>query len=75
MSEIHRPTADEIRAARIEAELDRAAAAALVHLGHANRWAEYENEARTISLATWELFLLKTGQHPQLKATRKKVAA
>lgn len=72
---IARPTIEEIRAAREETGFDRAQCAALVHLGHANRWAEYETGARLIDLAKWELFLLKTGQHPQLKATRKKVAA
>jgi hypothetical protein len=75
MTTLERPTTDEIRAARADANLDRAAAAALVHLGHAVRWAEYETGARGIDLAKWELFLLKTDQHPDLKAPRRRVAA
>jgi len=71
---ITRPTTDEIRAARAESKLDRASAAALVHLGHAVRWAEYETGARAIDLAKWELFLLKTGQHPDMKVMRRRLA-
>jgi hypothetical protein len=72
---VNRPSLEEIRAARVAAELDRAAAAELVHLGHAVRWAEYETGARGIDMAKWELFLLKTGQHPDMKAIRKRAAA
>ena len=75
MTDITRPTTDEIRAAREVSKLDRAAAAALVHLGHAVRWAEYETGARGIDMAKWELFLLKTGQHPDLKASRRRAVA
>jgi len=75
MTTLERPTTDEIRAARADANLDRAQAAALVHLGHAVRWAEYETGVRTIDVARWELFLLKTDQHPELKAPRRRVVA
>lgn len=71
---IDRPTTDEIRAARADANLDRAAAAALVHLGHAVRWAEYETGTRAIDMAKWELFLLKTDQHPDLRAARRRAS-
>lgn len=56
------PTPEAVRAARAAAGLTQAAAAALVHLGEAMRWSEYERGVRTIDMARWELFLLKTGQ-------------
>ena len=54
------PTSAKIRAARKHAGLTQAQAAALVHLGAQSRWAEYENGTRTIDLARWELFLIKS---------------
>lgn len=62
------PTAAEIREARDIAELSQQLAADLVHLGSRSRWAEYERGARQIDLARWELFLIKTGQHPDYSA-------
>lgn len=58
------PTPDNIRAARDRAGLTQAEAAELVHLGSAVRWSEYERSAQAIDTARWELFLVKTGQHP-----------
>lgn len=55
------PTPEAVRAARAAAGLTQAAAAALVHLGEAMRWSEYERGVRTIDTARWELFLVKTG--------------
>jgi hypothetical protein len=71
MTDIIQPNPDEVRAAREDAKLDRASAASLVHLGHAVRWAEYETGQRCIDTARWELFLLKTGQHPDQKLIRR----
>lgn len=64
MTDIISPTPTDVSAAREAAGLSQAAAAELVHLGSAMRWSEYERGVRTIDTARWELFLLKTGQHP-----------
>lgn len=41
----------------------------LVGLSHGARWGEHESmkRHRPINAARWELFLLKTGQHPTLR--------
>ena len=59
---IEKPTPAKIREARMKAQLTQAGAAALVHLGRATRWSEYERGERSIDLARWELFLIKAGQ-------------
>lgn len=53
------PTPEEVTAARAAAGLTQKEAAELVHLGSGVRWAEYENGARNIDVARWELFRLK----------------
>lgn len=63
------PTPKAVRAAREAAGLSQSQAAALVHLGAAVRWAEYERGARSIDRARWELYLLLTNQHPNLVVT------
>lgn len=73
--ELPQPTASEIRAARKAAGLTQDQAAALISTAPTARirtWASYEQIAgarprRSIPLAIWELFLLKTGQHPKFK--------
>ncbi len=67
MTDIQRPTPDQLRTARRAAGMTQAQAAALVHLTAGSRWAEYEQGKRNIDLARWELFLLKAGvsPHPQ----------
>lgn len=56
------PTPERILRARKKAEMSQSEAAALVHLGHLKRWSEYERGVNGMPLATWELFLYKTGQ-------------
>lgn len=56
------PTTDQIKAARHAAQLSQSEAAALVHLGSSQRWAEYEQGKRNIDTARFELFLIKTDQ-------------
>jgi DNA-binding XRE family transcriptional regulator len=72
MKTIRHPTKDEIREARIRAGLRQEDAANLVHLGHLQRWGEYERGDRNIDVSRWELFLIKTDQHPlySLKARK-----
>lgn len=56
------PTPERIRRARDAAKLTQAEAAAVVHLVNPVRWSEYERGVHGMTLAMWELFLLKTGQ-------------
>lgn len=69
---LHQPTSAEVRQARERAKLTQTDAAKLVSPSKTKpyrTWQNYEIEAgqkghRTIPLATWELFLLITDQHP-----------
>lgn len=71
------PTPEDVRAARKRAGLNQAEAAELVGVAEKEprkTWASYElprdsANARTISRATWELFLMLTGQHPHLRVS------
>lgn len=64
------PTPENIRAARDAAGLTQAEAAELAHLGHPTRWSEHERGIHAIDSARWELFLIKTGQHPGYRPKR-----
>lgn len=64
MAKITQPTHAQVRAAREAAGLTQGEAAALVH-GSSRTWQNWESEGpegRKIPLASWELFLIKTGQ-------------
>lgn len=69
---LEQPTPDEVRQARKRANLKQAEAAQLVSSAQGQpyrTWQGYEVELgktghRAIPLATWELFLLLTDQHP-----------
>ena len=56
------PTPKQITAARNKVGMTQLQAADVCYLGAYQRWSEYERGIVTIPLATWELFLLKTGQ-------------
>ncbi len=56
----------DIRAARKAAGLSQTAAGALCHRT-LRAWQAVEAGDRTLDLAAWELFLLRTGQHPSHK--------
>jgi transcriptional regulator with XRE-family HTH domain len=56
------PDPAQIRQARLSAGLSQAQAAALVGLGHAHRWSEYERGIHACPYATWRLFRILTGQ-------------
>lgn len=58
------PTSQQVRAARHSAGLSQDKAARLVGLAHGVRWSEYESGRAPMDAARWELFLVKTGQHP-----------
>lgn len=70
---VSQPTPEEIRTARLAARLTQSQAAMLVASSQSIKayrtWQHYEvkeglPEHRKIPLATWELFLLLTDQHP-----------
>jgi putative transcriptional regulator len=52
------PTADQVRAARLSAGHSTAQAAALVHMD-ARSWRYYEQGARAMHPAMWELYRIK----------------
>jgi DNA-binding transcriptional regulator YiaG len=58
------PTPENVVAIRRGAGLTQAQAAALVNLATFQRWSEYERGVVPVDPARWELFLIKTGQHP-----------
>lgn len=62
-----RPTPAQIRAARNAAGLTQTQAGALCHRS-LRAWMQAESETegsrRNLDPAAWELFLLRTGQHP-----------
>lgn len=53
------PTIEEIKAARLAARLTQTEAGALVYVSMRG-WQDWERGVRDISLAHWELFLIKT---------------
>lgn len=53
----------QVRAARKTARLTQTEAGALCHRS-LRAWAQAEAGERNLDLAAWELFLLRTGQHP-----------
>jgi hypothetical protein len=61
------PTPKQIAKARTDAGLTQAQAAEMIHAGAYQRWSEYERGLHEMPLATWELFLLKTGQQKLAK--------
>lgn len=67
--EIEWPSADKVRAFRLRADLTQKQAAALVGLGQAARWNDYENDRTRIEPVRWLVFLLMTDQHPTHQLT------
>lgn len=66
------PTPDQIRAERQSLGLTQTQAADLVH-AHRQSWAKWERPAgdpehRAMPLASWELYLIKSGRHPDFEA-------
>ena len=59
------PTFEQVREARLAAGHTQGEAAAAVYLGDKVRWTEYESDSRNMDAARWELYLIKTGQHPE----------
>lgn len=58
---IKNPEPDQIRAARLSAELTQESAAKLVY-SSLNAWSQWERGERKMHPAIWELFQIKTQQ-------------
>jgi transcriptional regulator with XRE-family HTH domain len=58
------PSKEQVIEARERAGINQTEAAKLVHLSSFTRWSEYERGERNIDSARFELFQIKTGQHP-----------
>lgn len=58
------PTPEDIRQARHAAGLTQPVMAAIIGLTGRRAIQEWESGRDTANVALWELFLLKTGQHP-----------
>ena len=58
------PTPEQIRQARERAGLTQQQAAELIYRTHLQRWSEFERGEYAMSPSDWELFLVKTNQHP-----------
>ena len=62
---MEKPTPEMIRAARVAAGLTQTEAAAVVHRPSYRTWQDWERGRAQMPLDAWELFLLKTNQHPK----------
>lgn len=63
-----KPTPQDVLAARKAAGLTQEQAAQLLW-SHNRVWRMYESGNRSLSVPLWELFLIKTDQHPALRLT------
>lgn len=63
--DLEKPSQEMIRAARVAAGLTQSEAAAVVHRPSYRTWQDWERGQARMPLDAWELFLLKTGQHPR----------
>lgn len=62
------PTKEQIREARLAAHLSQKDAAELIYRNRPQRWSEFETGAVPMQPDTWELFLFKTKQHPDMES-------
>lgn len=67
LANLPEPTPELIRSMRLSAGLTQREAAAAVGLNETMRWSDYERNVHGISRQHWALFLLATGQHPQMR--------
>lgn len=69
---IEKPTKEQVRAGRAAAGQTLEQAAETAGLANLQRWYEYETGTRTMEATRWEIYLLKTNQHPTLKLNVRK---
>ena len=66
---IDAPTPDQVKAARLAAELSQLEAGALI--GRTGQdWYRYESGRRAMDPSTWALFMLATDQHPAARIAK-----
>lgn len=58
------PKAEEVRVARAKAGLTQQQAVEVIHQPLNRAWRAYEAGTMKMHPSSWELFLLKTNQHP-----------
>lgn len=58
------PSHDQVKAARHNSGLTQQKSAEAVHQADSSNWRSYESGKTKMHPAAWELYLLKTGQHP-----------
>ena len=61
------PTSDEVRAARAAAGITQQRSAEMVYQASSSNWRAYESGRIKMHPCAWELYLLKTNQHPTLQ--------
>ncbi len=61
------PTKEQVKAARMAANLTQEQAAYVLYRDSLSRWSEWETGLKTMRPADWELFLVKTNQHPDFR--------
>ncbi len=66
-----KPTPKTIKLARHKANLTKADAAKLLGVKTALQWQLWEDGKVTMSMSEWEMFLLKTKQHPKYYLKKK----
>lgn len=59
------PTPEQVKDARLRADLTQQQAAELIYRNQPQRWSEFERGIQAMPASDWELFLVKTNQHPQ----------
>lgn len=64
---MNNPTPDDVKSARAKSSLTQEKAAEAIHQFGSANWRAYERGAVAMHPASWELFLLKTGQHPTME--------
>lgn len=69
------PTKEQVISARTASGLTQTEAAEMVYLSSFTRWSEYERGERNMDAARYELFLIKTGQHPDYELRKRKRAS
>ncbi len=68
---MNKPTSDEVKASRHLAGLTQQQSAEMIYQASSSNWRAYESGRIAMHEAAWELFLLKTNQHPTLRLTPK----
>jgi len=69
LNTVDNPTPEKIKQARLDAGLTLSQAAAMVHV-NIRSWQKWEANERTMNMAAWELFLIKSEKSRQAIAIK-----